>query len=265
MVVGLGRYNDKKEAYPLDNKTLNKVALRSIITFFSNNLETGSSIGWLNAIEPALRKIHTNEEDLALSMGHNLEYVQASTSLSTLAMGAVLALEAEKSDLENIRSTRLALSGITEGLGLIYYLGVGLFIANIFPSNRPIALAIVGVFLLLELLLRFILIKVGYKQASRLSQNFSKKGSKITKAFQALGLVMIGILIVYVSFVAANYLSLEFLQDIKVDFNYFNFFISLGVTYLLYHLLTKKNFSMFKCFIVTVVLAVLLGVLRVFI
>ena len=265
MVVGLGKYKDQKEAYPLDNKTLNKVALRSILTGFSNNLETGSSIGWLNALEPALRKIHTNEEDLALSMGHNLEYVQASTSLSSLAMGAVLALEAKKSDLENIRSTRLAISGISEGLGFLYYLLVWIVAASFLPNNKTLALGIIGIFFVLEILLRFILIKVGYKQASRLSQNFSKKGSKITKAFQALGLVMIGILIIYVSFIASNYFTIDFGKSFNFDINYLNFFVSLAVTYLLYHLLTKKNFSIFKCFIVTVALAVLFGILRTFI
>ena len=108
MVVGTGAYQDRNEAYPLDKKTLRTIALRSLFSGSSFNGETAHSIGWLWAIEPGLRKIHTNETDLALSMGHNLEYVNGGGFFSSLAMGITLALEQQKADLETIRSVRTA-------------------------------------------------------------------------------------------------------------------------------------------------------------
>ena len=66
MVVGTGAYTNKNEAYPLDNRLLRKVALRSLLVRSGDNAETGESIGWCYAIKPALERIHDNPEDLAL-------------------------------------------------------------------------------------------------------------------------------------------------------------------------------------------------------
>ena len=110
MVVGITQYTNKNEAFPLDKKTLNQVALRSFMVSASKNSETGEAYGWCHALAPALKKIHENEEDLALSMGHNLEYVETGSFFSTLAMGVVLSLEAQKCDLETIRSVRTTMN-----------------------------------------------------------------------------------------------------------------------------------------------------------
>ena len=257
MVVGLGKYKDKSEAYPLDKATLNKVALRSILTPFSENSETASSIGWSFAIDPALRKIHTNEEDLSLALGHNLEYVKARTCLAPLAMGAVLAMEQEKADLETIRSTRLAISSACEGFGLSYYaLVIGTLLLNFIQKNNTVAIGIGVALLVLDVIIRLISIRIGYKHAAKIASGLSRKGDRGLNAFKTLGVIMIGALVVYGSLLMKNTINP---QTLNIDINYINPFISLGVIYLLYTLLTKKNFSMGKCVLIILVLGALLG------
>ncbi len=55
--------------------------------------------GWLYSIIPGLEKIHTNKNDLAASMSHNLEFFNTHPFLVTFVMGIVLSLEQNKGDI----------------------------------------------------------------------------------------------------------------------------------------------------------------------
>lgn len=263
MVVGLGSYKDKNEAYPLDKATLNKVALRSILSPLSLNTESYSSIGWSFALEPALRKIHTNEEDLALAMGHNLEYVRAITCFAPLAMGASLALEATKNDLDTIRSVRTTLSSLCDGVGLLYYLFIIFGSLAAFKAGDLIGIGFDLIVLILGLIIRIVSIRVGYAHATKIAEKLNKKNGNI-KAFKNVGLIMLGSLIMIGAIILDNSLEISLVKGI-LDINYLNALISLAGVYIIYNLLTKKNYSMGKCVLVILVASIILGVITSFI
>ena len=110
-------YKDQTPAAQLDKKTLNKMAWRSLFLQASFNYERMQAGGWLWGILPGLEKIHTNKDDLAASMSHNLEFFNTHPFLVTLVMGIVLSLEQNKADIPTIRAVRVAAMGPLGGIG----------------------------------------------------------------------------------------------------------------------------------------------------
>lgn len=110
-------YKDTTPAKPLDKATLNKIAWRSCMLQASFNYERMQAGGWEWTILPGLEQIHTNKEDLATSMGHNLEFINTHPFLVTLVAGIVLSLEQNKADINTIRGVRVACAGPLGGIG----------------------------------------------------------------------------------------------------------------------------------------------------
>lgn len=260
MVVGITQYTNKNEAFPLDKKTLNQVALRSFMVSASKNSETGEAYGWCHALAPALKKIHENEEDLALSMGHNLEYVETGSFFSTLAMGVVLSLEAQKCDLETIRSVRTTMNVLCNSLShaLFNLMILSTVAIACIPGANNGNVASVAVFALaamfLTVVLRFVLIKVGYAQGTKIMEKLMKKKEDLAKASKIMGGFTVGGLIVlatkhvstsntFVSAVQSSSLS----SVASSVLNAVPACIGLVCTYVFYYLLTKKNYSITKC------------------
>lgn len=260
MVVGITQYTNKNEAFPLDKKTLNQVALRSFMVSASKNSETGEAYGWCHALAPALKKIHENEEDLALSMGHNLEYVETGSFFSTLAMGVVLSMEAQKCDLETIRSVRTTMNVLCNSLShaLFNLMILSTIAIACIPGANNGNVASVVVFalaaMILTVVLRFVLIKVGYAQGTKIMEKLMKKKEDLAQASKIMGGFTVGGLIVLatkhigtsntlVSAVQSSSLSSvasNILNAVPACFG-------LVCTYVFYYLLTKKNYSITKC------------------
>lgn len=260
MVVGTGKYENQNEAYPLDKKTLHKVALRSLLVQCGNNAETADANGWCWAISPALKKIHENEADLALSMGHNLEYVKTGGFFAPLAMGIVLSLEAQKADLEVIRSTRTTVNMICNSLShavMELFVLSTLAICCLSAVNNG-SIAAVGVFACIAMCVsiasRFVLIRVGYNQGTKMMEKMIRQKDALNHACKVGGIFAIGALIV----LSTKYASLSNLMmnftTTSSSMNYLSYAVNVipglfgvATTALLYHLLVKKNWSIFKC------------------
>ena len=110
-------YTNLTPAAALDKKTLNKMVWRSLNLQASFNYERMQAAGWLYGILPGLEKIHTDEEDLKLSMAHNLEFFNTHPFLVTFVMGIILSLEQQKADINTIRAVRVAAMGPLGGIG----------------------------------------------------------------------------------------------------------------------------------------------------
>lgn len=274
MVVGLGTYQNQQEAFPLDKKTLNKIALRSLFMSSSRNAETGESIGWCWAIAPGLKKIHENEEDLALSMGHHLEFASTGSFFSTLSMGIVLSLEQQKCDLETIRSVRTAANALCESLSAsvvrILLLGfLAIACASLSAEGSMIGVALYAVIgILFTLILRFSLIRIGYAQGTKIIEKMNRNKEALKHASQILGAFTIGALIVLstkyvvpgISYDASETLGISLSVDMSDIFiNILPGLLGIAVTYLSYVLLTKKNWSIAKCILLIIALALILG------
>ena len=118
MASNATQYNNLTPAQPLDKKTLNKMVWRSLNLQGSFNYERMQAGGWLYGILPGLEKIHgDNEEDLKISMQHNLEFFNTHPFLVTFVMGIVLSLEQQKADINTIRAVRVAAMGPLGGYG----------------------------------------------------------------------------------------------------------------------------------------------------
>ena len=260
MVVGITQYTNKNEAFPLDKKILNQVALRSFMVSASKNSETGEAYGWCHALAPALKKIHENEEDLALSMGHNLEYVETGSFFSTLAMGVVLSLEAQKCDLETIRSVRTTMNVLCNSLShaLFNLMILSTIAIACIPGANNGNVASVVVFalatMILTVVLRFVLIKVGYAQGTKIMEKLMKKKEDLAQASKIMGGFTVGGLIVLATkHVSASNMFVSAVQSSSLSsvassvLNAVPACIGLVCTYVFYYLLTKKNYSITKC------------------
>ncbi len=276
MVVGTGTYENQNEAYPLDKKTLNKVALRSFFISAGKNAETGEASGWCWALAPALQKIHENESDLKLSLGHHLEYEETGSFFSTLSMGVVLSLEAQKADLETIRSTRTTMNVLCNSLShsimtlfVFSLISVACCSYAINGNYLPVVIfAILSLFL--TVILRFKLIQVGYNNGTKIIEKAIKQKDTLKHASQIMGVFTIGSLIVlnsryaFISNVFVNCVQLSSLQTI-LSMPYIPGLIAVVLTYAFYVLLTKKNWSIIKCVFLVILIGLIISIIGMFV
>ena len=268
MVVGLGKYKDTNEAYPLDKKMLRRIALRSFLSGVSTNAETAESIGWTWAIAPALKKIHTNEEDLALSMGHNLEYVNTGGYLSTFAMGITLAMEQQKADLETIRAVRTASGAVCESIGkslfrfVLIPITAACTINTVTNGNPAGALIYFLVLTVLMCAMRFALIDYGYAKGIRAAEKLIRHQEALKHASQILGLITCGALIVSFSaqiFSGAAVFVNE-LSGLSLSSSVGGIFhgvVGTAVTLYVYKQLTDKNRSLTFCILMILIVCMI--------
>lgn len=268
MVVGRGAYKDRTEAFPLDRKTLRKIGLRSLIMNAGFNGETHGSLGWAWALEPGLKKIHTNEEDLALSLGHNLEFVDAGFYLSTFAMGVTLALEAQKADLDTLRSVKTSAALCAKGVGDALFKGLIIpFTASgcvilAAEGNAIGALIFVCITAILSLLLRFGMLRYGYSQSTRALEKLAKNRDTLTRSARIAGVFMIGAAVVWLGSAIPFSITMTTTSSVTLGLtaafnNVIPGCVLVITTLLVYRLLTKKNWSLVKCFILILVIGMI--------
>ncbi len=196
-------YNNQTPAASLDNKTLNRMVWRSLFLQASFNYERMQAGGWLYAILPGLEKIHgDNKEDLAISMSHNLEFLNTHPFLVTFVMGIVLSLEQNKVDIPTIRAVRVAAMGPLGGIGdALFWMTLVPILAGI-TSNMAIAGSIAAPFIFLivfnviQFAVRFVLMKWSYSTGESAISTFTEGGKAFTRAASIMGVFVVGALIV---------------------------------------------------------------------
>lgn len=264
MVVGTTPYQDRKEAYPLDKKTLRSIALRSFFMQAGRNSETDSSTGWTWAIAPGLKKIHTNEQDYATALGQNLEYNDPGTLFPTFVMGVSLALEAQKADPAIIRAVRtsaaLAAMSLENALFNILLLP-GLFSLLVSALSGTVVMAAVYavIVFLLCVILRFSLVSYGYAKGSAAVEKLMAKEDALKHASRIAGIFMIGAIVVCTSIMPSG-LSSSFTAHAYLD-GAFPGLIGVVAVLLVYHLLVNKNWSLFRCALLLMVVGFIIGAL----
>ncbi len=194
------RYKDLTPAEPLDNKTLNLMAWRSVFLQASFNYERMQSAGWLYSILPGLLKIHKNKDDLAASMAHNLEFFNTHPFLVTFVMGIVLSLEQSKADIQTIRAVRVSAMGPLGGIGDAIFWFTLVPIAAGITSNMALTgnIAAPLVFLLIfnavQFLVRFGLMHWSYKLGTDAIRILTANAKQFTRAASILGVFVVGAL-----------------------------------------------------------------------
>ena len=200
MVSNNTTYKDLNPAEELDQKTLNEIAWRSVMLQASFNYERMQAAGWLWTILPGLKKIHTDKEDLSASMTHNLEFFNTHPFLVTIVAGIVLSLEKRKTDINTIRSVRIAAMGPLGGIGdaLIWFTLVPI-VAGV-TADMAINGSLLGpilFFLVLfsfQMIIRTWLMKWSYTLGTKAISDLTHNAKEFTHAASILGVFVVGAL-----------------------------------------------------------------------
>ena len=268
-------YKDLTPAAPLDKKTLNKMVWRSCQLQASFNYERMQAAGWLWGILPGLQKIHTNKEDLAASMEHNLEFFNTHPFLVTFVMGIVLSLEQQKADINTIRSVRVAAMGPLGGIGdALFWFALVPITAGI-TCNMAIDGSWLGPILYfiicfgVEMALRYGLMYWSYNLGTSAIATLTKNAKEFTRAASMLGVFVVGALTCNYANVSlgmmipngtaineagetvANYIDVQGLLNGVLPAA-----LSLAITLLCYWLIKKKNWSATKCILLLLAIGV---------
>lgn len=262
------QYKDLTPAPRLDNKTLNKMVWRSCQLQACFNYERMQSAGWLWALLPGLQKIHTNKEDLATSMTHNLDFLNTHPFAVTFVMGMVLSMEQQKMDIQTIRSVRISVAAPLGGIG------DALFWMTLIPivAGMTAQMAIDGSWLGpilyfviafgVEMALRYGLMYWSYNMGTKAVAMMTAHAKEITHAASVLGVFIIGALI-------ANYgggtqlaISIPNGQgDPLVIQKYLDSILPcllpLLLTLMCYFLIIKKNFTPVKLILLLLVIGII--------
>ena len=195
-------YEDLTPAPQIDQKTLNKMAWRSCFLQASFNYERMQAAGWLYSIIPGLEKIHTNKNDLAASMSHNLEFFNTHPFLVTFVMGIVLSLEQNKVDIPTIRAVRVAAMGPLGGIGdALFWLTLVPITAGITSNmaingNAAAPIIFLVIFNAVQFALRFWLMNWSYKLGTSAIDALTANMQAFTRAASIMGVFVVGCLVV---------------------------------------------------------------------
>jgi len=259
-------YKNLTPAAKLDKKTLNKMVWRSCNLQGSFNYERMQAAGWLYSILPGLEKIHTDKDDLSLSMQHNLEFFNTHPFLVTFVMGIVLSMEQQKSDINTIRAVRVAAMGPLGGIGDAIFWFTLVPIAAGICSNMAINGSFAGPILFLVIFnvvqfgVRFFLMGWSYELGTKAIILLTANAKEFTRAASMLGVFIVGAL-------TSNYggttlaLTIEngeapiVVQSI-LD-GVLPKLIPLSLTLLLFFLMKKKGWTPVKCIVLLLAIGIL--------
>ncbi len=249
-------YKDTTPAARLDNKTLNKMVWRSCQLQAAFNYERMQSAGWLWSILPGLQKIHTNKEDLATSMTHNMDFLNTHPFAVTFVMGMVLSMEQQKVDIQTIRSVRVSTAAPLGGIGdALFWMTLIPIIAGM-TANMAIEGSLLGPILYFviafgcEMALRYGLMYWSYNMGTKAVTMMTAYAKEITHAASVLGVFVIGALISNMGAGAKLGISIPNGENPIVVQDYLNkvlpCLIPLLFTLMCYVLIKKKGFTPVK-------------------
>lgn len=201
MESNIAQYKDQNPAPRVDNKTLNKMVWMSCMLQASFNYERMQSSGWLWGMLPGLKKIHTNKEDLAASMMHNMDFINTHPYLVTFVMGIVLSMEQQKTAIQTIRSVRISIAAPLGGIGdaLFWYTFVPIVagVTAIQAQNGNILGPILFFILVFgaQMALRFGLMYWAYNLGTTAIGTLTKNAKEFTHAASVMGIFVVGALI----------------------------------------------------------------------
>ena len=251
------RYVDTTPASRVSKKTLTKMIWRSCQLQAAFNYERMQSAGWLWAMLPGLQEIHTNKDDLATSMTHNMDFINTHPFAVTFVMGIVLSMEQLKTDCQTIRSVRISVAAPLGGIGdaLFWYTLVPITAG--LTANMAINGSFVGpvlYFIILfgcEMALRYGLMYWSYNLGMKAVSMMTEYAQEFTHAASVLGVFVVGALI-------ANYgggtrlgITIANGESPIVIQNYLDMILPcllpLLLTLLMFFLIKKKGWTPVKC------------------
>lgn len=188
------------------DRELTRVFWRSFQMEFSWNYERQMNLGYVYAIIPVLEKLYKdNKEGLKKALKRHLEFFNMTPHIVTLMLGISAAMEKENAESEefdenSINNIKTALMGPLSGIGDSFFWGTLRLIATGIGTSLSLQGNILGPILFLfifnvpHIIIRFLLVKLGYKLGIEFLNKLQKNGTmeKLTFGASILGLVVIG-------------------------------------------------------------------------
>ncbi len=265
MASNATHYKNLTPAQPLDKKTLNKMVWRSLNLQGSFNYERMQAAGWLYGILPGLEKIHTDKDDLAASMQHNLEFFNTHPFLVTFVMGIVLSMEQQKADIGTIRAVRVAAMGPLGGIGdaifwfTLHPIAVGITAYMALDGSIIGPILYLLIFNIVQFAVRFFMMHWSYGLGSKAISALTSNAKEFTRAASMLGVFVVGALTANMggtttALVIPNGESEIVIQSVLDGI--LPKLIPLTLTLVLYFLFKKKGWTPVKAIIALLILGI---------
>lgn len=251
------KYVDTNPAPRVSKSTLTKMIWRSTMLQASFNYERMQSGGWLWAMLPGLKEIHTNKEDLATSMTHNMDFINTHPFLVTFVMGIVLSMEQLKTDVQTIRTVRISVAAPLGGIGdaLFWYTLVPITAG--LTANMAIKGSFLGpvlyfvILFVAEMALRYGLMYWAYNLGMKAVSMITEYAQEFTHAASVLGVFVVGALISNYGAGTKLGISIPNGKAPIVIQNYLDMILPcilpLGLTLWMFYLIKKKGWTPVKC------------------
>jgi len=261
----------------LDKKDLNKMFIRNIFGFqWGWNYEKMQGLGYAFCMMPILRKLYGDDkEKMKKALNTHLGFFNTSQPMSSLIFGANAALEEDfgVDEPEAVTGLKTGLMGPFAGVGDTIFIAI--YRAIVFSIAAYMALEGQGAGLLIPILaglgviaLRYKFIGIGYASGKKIATEFADKMKIFTEGAAILGLTVVGGLI---PAVITFRLNLGFALDDagEVMFSIQEMLdrimpslIPVGIVFLSYWLLGKKNINSTRLIFILIALGMLLGNLQ---
>ena len=224
------------------------------------------SVGWLWSMLPGLQKIHTNKEDLAASMTHNLDFLNTHPFAVTFVMGMVLSMEQQKMDIQTIRSVRISVAAPLGGIGdALFWMTLIPIVAGMTAQMAmdrswigPILYFIIAFGV--EMALRYGLMYWSYNMGTKAVTMMTAHANEITHAASVLGVFVIGALIANYGGGTSLAISIPNGESTIVIQDYLNkilpLLLPLLMTLMCYFLIIKKGFTPIKLIVLLLVIGI---------
>lgn len=261
-------YTNLTPASKLSKKTLNKMVWRSTMLQASFNYERMQACGWLWAILPGLEEIHTDKEDLSKSMEHNLEFFNTHPFLVTFVMGIVLSLEQQKTDIQTIRSIRVAAMSPLGGIGdAIFWFTLVPITAGL-TARMAINGSILGPILFfiitmgVQLFLRFFLMNWSYSLGTKAITALTKNAKELSRAASMVGVFIVGALTCNFGATSLGMVVPNGKKPIDIQKMLDGILpgmLPLALTLMCFYLVKKRGWSPTKCILLLLVIGIIGG------
>ena len=266
MVSNQTSYKDLTPAAKLNKKTLNKMLWMSCQLQASFNYQRMQAAGWLWAMLPGLQKIHTNKEDLSLSMQHNMDFFNTHPFLVTFVMGIVLSLEQQKADVNTIRAVRVAAMGPLGGIGDSLFWFTLVPVTAGLTATMAMNESVIGPILFfvitfgVQMALRYWLMYWSYDLGTKAIGVLTENAKEFTRAASILGVFIVGALVA--NFGGGTQLGMTIPNGDKpiviqalLD-GILPMLLPLVITILMFYLIKKKGFTPVKCIVLLLVIGI---------
>lgn len=262
-------YNDRTPAPKVDKKVLNKMIWRSCNLQICFNYERMQAIGWLWSMLPGLKAVHKNKDDLAMSMAHNLDFLNTHPFIVTFVMGLVLSMEQNKMEIPTIRAVRISTAAPLGGIGdaLFWFtlipIVAGMTCGMAISGNLMGPIMYFVVAFGIEMVLRYVLMYWSYNLGLEAVNMMTANAKEFTRAASILGVFIVGALTANYGGGTTTGIVFENGESPIVLQTYLDTILPcllpLLLTLLMYVLL-KKGWTPIKCIFLLLVIGIVAGV-----